>query len=178
MDPFGAHGPRRFGQWSFADVGPKVGFFRVGDGPVQEPGEYELRVDEHVASFIAQRQKLVYFIVAAAVAIVAFLADFIFEVLGRDELRGTLLLLLVSAGATAVLSAASALSHLLLDNLLARKHYLYRYEHKTFASLTPEQRTLWAAQKRAANWLLVVAFASLGIEVSLAVILCVFVISS
>jgi RsiW-degrading membrane proteinase PrsW (M82 family) len=132
----------------------------------KEPKEYELKIDAQVEKYFEIKQKLTYFLITASVAIITFLANFVFKY--RSEAKYLFWLIIVSCIAGLVTSGLSLLN-LHFEHKSYRLHLKYRYEQKTWDSLNEKDKKKWDSINKLAGRFLVGAFVALFIEITFAV---------
>lgn len=101
--------------------------------------EFNLKVDEQVAGFIEVSQKLTYFLVTGSVAVIAFMADLIFDkesLLAVTKLPGCSKCVFGLVGIAGLLSAGAALKALHFEIKSYRLHLKWRYQGKGYGDLS------------------------------------------
>jgi integral membrane sensor domain MASE1 len=139
-------------------------------------GEYEFKVDDQAGKLVELKQKLVYFFVTGATAVVVFITKFALDYASRNDTAldksGTVRWLMGSAFA-AMLSAGCALLSIYLGHKSYAKHIKFRY-----LKLTPDdnEQKKW---DRLSNWqegLLLSSSILLILEIALAFCYLVFLL--
>jgi hypothetical protein len=134
--------------------------------------QYELAIDTQVEKFVEIKQKLTYFLITASVGVILFVADFF---VGNLRVKGhftasSLETGLVMASALAGLATSGfALVNLRLEHRSYERHLGYRYRRKTASSLTKAEMDSWDRLSRWASRCQRAAFATLFVELGLAV---------
>ncbi|HEU0049876.1 MAG TPA: hypothetical protein VFQ43_19970 [Nitrososphaera sp.] len=118
---------------------------RQPNTPIQEhtPSEYELAIDTQTEKFLETKQKLVYFIVTASIAPLAFSLSF-----SADKVKAiTESWFLIFAGLlgalSGLLSAGSALFAIHCDLHSYRRHIATRYARKSWSELSEQEQAEW-----------------------------------
>ena len=130
------------------------------------PTDYDLKIDEQVEKYLETKQKLTYFLVSASTAIIAFLSNFVFN--NRNEVENLAGLAIISSLA-GLITAGSSICNLYFEHQSYRLHLHYRYQKKTWDSLTLEQQQDWDRIHEKAKILLKTAFFSLVLQIIFAV---------
>lgn len=102
--------------------------------------QYDLKIDEQVAAFLETKQKLTYFLITASVAVTAFLINF--AMTNRAEVRNITWLIITSA-VGGLLTAGFSLLSLHYELRSYNMHLGYRYQRKTWETLTKAEQDTW-----------------------------------
>jgi hypothetical protein len=137
--------------------------------------EYDLKIDEQVAKFLESKQKLTYFLITASVAVIAFVLDFVLK--NRETTKGVIYLVTAS-GICGTLTAGLSLLNISMELKSFNLHLRYRYQKKTWGSLSPEEQKEWERVNKHANTILKLAFVSLFGEITLAIIFFIVLLGS
>ena len=114
--------------------------------------EYEIKIDEQVNKFLDLNHTLTFFLVTGAVGTLGFTLAFANEHSGVNGSSTWLLVLLLIAGISGLLSAWRGLSALRWDQQSFRLHLDYRYQHKTWSDLSDDKQLEWKnINKRASS---------------------------
>ncbi|MFZ0130476.1 MAG: hypothetical protein WAL77_13750 [Candidatus Dormiibacterota bacterium] len=135
--------------------------------------EYGLRIDDQVVQFLQLKQKLSYFLITAAVAVIAFVVSFIAA--NSKTSAGSIAIapldaVLVIVGSLAgIVAAGASLLSLHFGHGSFALHLEHRYNHKAYADLDRCDQAAW---DRLNNWgraCLLIAFVALFVEILLMV---------
>ena len=130
------------------------------------PEEYQLALDEQVTNYLDIRHKHTYFLITAAIVVLAFVINFA----STNNLLSSLDLIalsLISIGTLTSLSvAAFSLWSLKYDNDSHELHLKYSHEKKDWNNLTPDQQEDWEKINKNARILRNLALIMLTIAVS------------
>jgi hypothetical protein len=124
--------------------------------------EYDLKLNEESAKFLESKQRLSYFLITLAVAIVGLQLDFTFKHLADSH---TPKLWLYFSTISGVLSAGTSLLSLHLLHRSFRFHLLYLHAGKNWAQLNKNEQDEWDEINRWAANALNFAFIFLFVEV-------------
>lgn len=133
--------------------------------------DFDLRVDDQVVQFLQARQRLSYFIITGAVAVIAFVVSF---VAANTKSNGAGISLttsdvwLITLGAIAGLLAAGAtLLSVHLGHQSFALHLGHRYDHLGYRDLQPPAQKAWDRISSRARRLLFSAFSLFFLEIVL-----------
>ena len=136
------------------------------------PGDYELKIDSQVEKFVETKQKLTYFLISASAAVTGFIAKFVIDNFSRDgntTASPSQLRLVILSSIAGVFTSGFSLLNLHEEHRSYGRHLRYRYERKTWATLSPEQQTAWDKVNVSARRYLQAALVSLFAQILLAV---------
>ena len=127
--------------------------------------EYKLALDDQVGKFLDVRHKHTYFLVTAAIAVLAFVVNFAAANKLFSDLS-PLALVLIAIGALSSLSVAGfALWSLSLDNASHSLHLKYRHLSKNWKDIPEADQKKWDAINQRASIFRNVAFILLTVGV-------------
>lgn len=136
----------------------------MGTSQPQNQNDYNLKIDAQVEKFIDLKQKLTYFLVTASVAIIAFLANFVY----KSE-PGRLVWFVIFSSIAGLFTSGFSLANLHMELESYRLHLECRYKKKSWDSLSKNKQTNWVRINKWASNFLNTAFVFLFIEIAIAV---------
>jgi hypothetical protein len=120
--------------------------------------EYSLKIDDQVQSFLELKHKLTFFLRTAAIGSLCFTLAFSierFEEISASLFQSTML---YAGTATALLSVGLALSSLYCEIRSYQYHLRYRYEKKSWNTLSPDEQDRWTLINKLAGRFLIASF--------------------
>jgi hypothetical protein len=144
------------------------------DTPVPDRAneEYGLRVDDQVVQFLQLKQRLSYFLITAAVTVIAFVVSFIAtnaKEAGVISITHIDTWLVISGSIAGVAAAGATLLSLHFGHRSFALHLGYRYVHQGYDDLSLVQQKAWDGVNRRSVRLSFAAFVLLFVEIVLMV---------
>jgi hypothetical protein len=127
--------------------------------------EYKLKRDEQVSAYLESKQKLTYFVISGAVAIVGLLLDFLFK---NREAINISLLWAIAPIAAGLLSAGVALIGLYYLHESTKLHLVYLHMDREWESLSIQEKARWDSKTQYSSYALYTSIVLLFLEVFLA----------
>ncbi|MBN1832080.1 MAG: hypothetical protein JW896_08205 [Deltaproteobacteria bacterium] len=115
--------------------------------------EYKLALDEQVGKFLDVRHKHTYFLVTAAIVVLAFVLNFAATNKLLSDLNPLALVIIIIGASSSLSVAGFALWSLSLDNASHNLHLKYRHLSKSWDEIPEVERNRWdAINQRAAKF--------------------------
>ncbi len=145
----------------------------VGPAPPMPQDEYGLRIDDQVVQFLQLKQKLSYFLITAAVAVIAFVVGFIAAnsktTAGSIAITPLDAVLVIVGSSAGIVGAGASLLSLHFGHRSFALHLEHRYDHKAYADLDRCDQMAWDRVGKWARVYLLTAFVALFVEIVLMV---------